>query len=388
MHFVKKDFQVRGVIKLAKERNYGVDFLRIFSMFMAVVLHVLGQGGILDAATPGSTHYWVAWFLEVAMYCAVDCFALISGYVLSVKNTKISAIASLWVQTFFYTTSLTLVFFLFFPGTAMTKFDVLFSFFPIITKQYWYVSAYLGMYILVPVLNVALANVKKMTLELVFIGMLVVHSGFSLKFDPFHLGEGCSVMWLSLLYLLGGYIRKYDLVSKVKKYKGWLLYISMTVLTFMSKYDIETFTSLPERDENFGNILISFVSPTVFLAAVGLFIATAQMKFPKPVKKIISVFSPAAFGVYLIHVCKPIWVDVFEGFSAKYVNYSPFIMILMVLAAAIVIYLACSIIELIRIRLFKLLGINYLLSKFEGLCKRVLNRWCCKFNNDESLLLK
>ena len=33
-------------------RNLGVDLLRSLSMFMVVVLHVLGQGGILAALLP------------------------------------------------------------------------------------------------------------------------------------------------------------------------------------------------------------------------------------------------------------------------------------------------------------------------------------------------
>ena len=373
---------------MVKDRNYGVDFLRIVSMFMAVVLHVLGQGGILDAATPGSTHYWVAWFLEIAGYCAVDCFALISGYVLSVTNTKISSIASLWAQTFFYAASLTILFYLFFPGTEMTKYDILFSFFPVITKQYWYVSAYMGMYIIVPVLNVALLHVKRTTLELVFIGMLLVHSGFSLQFDPFHLGEGCSVMWLSLLYLLGGYFRKYDFVSKVKKYKGWLLYVSMTALTFTSKFVLENFVALNEKNEKYSDFLVSFVSPTVFIAAVGLFLATFQINFSKTAKKFISLFSPAAFGVYLIHVCKPVWVDVFKGFSVDFIKYNPVVMVLLVLAASVVIYFVCSVIELIRIYLFRVLKINELFTLIEKICKKFLNKWFYKFNHDKELLLK
>ncbi len=370
---------------MAREKNYGVDFLRILSMFMVVCLHVLGQGGILDAVTQGSTNYWIAWFLESAMYCAVDCFALISGYVLSVNKTKISSIASLWIRTFFYSATLTIVFFFFFPGTSMSKYDVLFSFFPVITKQYWYVSVYMGMYILIPVLNVALLNMKKMTLELVFIGMLLVHSGFSLQFDPFNLGEGCSVMWLCLLYLLGGYFRKYDFPSGMKKYKGWLLYFSMIFVTFISKYCIETFNSQADKSVEYGGLLISFISPTVFIAAVGLFIATAQMKFPEPAKKIISFFSPAAFGVYLIHACKPIWTDVLQGFSKIFANYSPAVMVLAVFGSAIAIYLVCSIIELIRIYLFKLLRINQLILFFESTFKKFLNGLCYKFNRDRSL---
>lgn len=35
-----------------EERNYGIDLLRIVSMMMVVLLHVLGQGGILDGSDP------------------------------------------------------------------------------------------------------------------------------------------------------------------------------------------------------------------------------------------------------------------------------------------------------------------------------------------------
>ena len=37
-----------------KERNYGIDLLRIVSMFMVVVLHVVGHGDILDATDEAS----------------------------------------------------------------------------------------------------------------------------------------------------------------------------------------------------------------------------------------------------------------------------------------------------------------------------------------------
>lgn len=37
---------------MAQQRNSGIDLLRMVSMFMVVVLHVLGQGGILAALLP------------------------------------------------------------------------------------------------------------------------------------------------------------------------------------------------------------------------------------------------------------------------------------------------------------------------------------------------
>ena len=375
-------------MKLVKERNYGIDLLRMFSMLMIVALHVLGQGGILDAAAPGSLNYWVAWFLEAAMYSAADCFALISGYALSVKNTKISSIISLWLQTLFYSVGITVLFFFFVPDAGISKTDILIASFPVITKRYWYISAYFGMYVVAPILNVALINMKKRSMEFVFIGMLIVLGGFSLKFDPFNLGGGCSSMWLCMLYLLGGYLRKYDIISKFRSIKGWALFGSMSVITFLSKFIIETFTNLPERNADYPMLLVSFVSPTVLLAGVGLFVVFARMKFPKSVEKIISIVSPAALGVYLIHVCDPIWNNAFKGFSAGFVNYSPVKMVFMVIGSSVAIYVACSAIELVRIYLFKALRINVLCS-FAGDKIRVwVNRFLLRFEEDKDFLTK
>ena len=64
-----------------KERNYGVDLLRIVSMAMIAMLHVLGHGGVLNASVNNVMVYSLAWLLEVGAYCAVNCYALISGYV-------------------------------------------------------------------------------------------------------------------------------------------------------------------------------------------------------------------------------------------------------------------------------------------------------------------
>ena len=64
-----------------EERNYGIDLLRIVSMMMVVLLHVLGQGGILDGSDPLTVKSETAWLLEIGAYSAVNIYAMISGYV-------------------------------------------------------------------------------------------------------------------------------------------------------------------------------------------------------------------------------------------------------------------------------------------------------------------
>ena len=93
-----------------QERNYGIDFLRIISMFMIVILHILGNGGILASVQTGSVKYHLTWFMEIASYCAVNCYALISGYVGIYSKHKLSNIFYLWIQVIFYTLSITLLF--------------------------------------------------------------------------------------------------------------------------------------------------------------------------------------------------------------------------------------------------------------------------------------
>ena len=41
------------------EKNYGIDALRILSMFMVTILHVLTQGGILNASGRFTSQYEV-----------------------------------------------------------------------------------------------------------------------------------------------------------------------------------------------------------------------------------------------------------------------------------------------------------------------------------------
>ena len=64
-----------------KTRNYGIDFLRMISMIMIVMLHTLGHGGILRSVSFLSVHYQIAWLLEVIAFGAVNTYAMISGFV-------------------------------------------------------------------------------------------------------------------------------------------------------------------------------------------------------------------------------------------------------------------------------------------------------------------
>ena len=64
-----------------EQRNRGIDLLRMAAMWMVVILHILNKGGVLGATAPLSVGCETARLLEIAAYCAVNCYGLISGYV-------------------------------------------------------------------------------------------------------------------------------------------------------------------------------------------------------------------------------------------------------------------------------------------------------------------
>lgn len=82
------------------KRNPGIDFLRLLAMYLVVVYHLLFHGGILDAGQNSGA----AQLLRVLTLCAVDGFALISGYV-GLREEKprfpVNRMARLWLQTLF-----------------------------------------------------------------------------------------------------------------------------------------------------------------------------------------------------------------------------------------------------------------------------------------------
>ena len=64
---------------------------------------------VLAAAPAPSWRYGLCWALEAAAFCAVDCYAMISGYVGTGKTFRPSGIVLLWLRVVFYTLLITTV---------------------------------------------------------------------------------------------------------------------------------------------------------------------------------------------------------------------------------------------------------------------------------------
>lgn len=101
------------------------------------------------------------------------------------------------VSDLFYTIGITILFAIFMPE-AVTKDQWIAAFFPIMKKQYWYMTAYAGLFILIPILNRAIVNLSGRELLKICIAIFVVFSLIPtlLNETVFGLGGGYSAIWL------------------------------------------------------------------------------------------------------------------------------------------------------------------------------------------------
>ena len=222
------------------QRNYGIDALRMLSMFMVVVLHILLLSGLLTNEQLFSTQYEIAWLLEICVYCAVNCYALISGYVGVDSKFRFSNIIVLWLRVVFYTFIITMVFFVFIPN-SVTKLSFIKALFPVMSSQYWYFTAYFAMFFFIPLLNAALNQIDRIRLKIILISLIILFSVLQTLFcrDVFSTGLGYTAWWLMILYLIGGYIKKYGFLEKCKSGLLFLGYCMMVWITWGSKFIIE-----------------------------------------------------------------------------------------------------------------------------------------------------
>ncbi len=352
-------------MSLADKRNYGIDLLRIVSMLMVLILHILGAGGILDGTEKLSLNYELAWLLETSAYGAVNCYALISGYVGYKAKYRYTNLAVLWLQVLLYSVGFTVAFALFFPGTVHVM-DVLRSFFPVLSNYGWYFTCYFALFFLMPPLNHLINTMSEKSLK-ILCGSILGGSFLSTVAggNIFQLSDGYSVIWLAALYLLGGCLGRFGWFKGVKKGYLGLIYGGCVIASWGAKYLLETQDCPWIKEFTYPDMLIRYTSPTILIGAVALLLCFAQINLPKLLRNVIKFLAPAAFGVYIIHMHPQLWNRIIVGQYVEYAGESPWMMIVKVLATAVVLYVLLSVVDLIRHYSFRLLKIKDRLSHRE-----------------------
>ena len=288
---------------MATVRNRGVDLLRLVSMFFVVMLHSFGRSGVLKG-DEDSGIYKVAWLIEIFCYGAVNIFALISGYVGyrdEKRPLKIRGLFKLWLQAVFYGVLVFTMVKIFDP-TVTKKGDFVSVLTPISHGHYWYLTAYLLVFLASPVLNAGLRELSEAKCrKAIWAIMSIATIAFLMAGDVFATSNGYSAWWLMVMYFIGGAMKKSKFLEKFNN--RWCIFgiIVCVAITWLSKVYGDDVMVLDFRLSK--GFLVNYISPTIIVSSV-LFMrlfAGLQIKW-RWLTRAIDWAAPCAFAVYLLNM--------------------------------------------------------------------------------------
>ena len=274
----------------SNSRNTNIEIFRLLLMLGICFWHVLVHGfnvkmvgqEPLGVLPPPLIVVFLCAFLSPATYC----FMFISGYYgMRVSKRK--------TMSFVY-----MAFFCFFVG-SLTKYFIfgLVSWggiarhiFPIATVQWWFLTGYMMVYLISPFINKGVEVMPKKDFDYILLLMtgLEVFSIIALK-----RGTGSDFYGLLYIYVLGRYMRKYDIC--LGRLTNILIYIGCLIILTCFLYVFWTFPMPYNRLFFFA---LGYNNPLIILMAVTMFFMVKNLR-PIHIPSINMLLVPILY-VYLL----------------------------------------------------------------------------------------
>ena len=242
-----------------KKRNSSIELLRIVCIFGIIVMHTIAYGG--DELSEMNRYLQI--FVNCFTNLGVTCFMLISGY-FGVRF-QLEKLIKLDLMIIFY--SFVHIGIRLLLNVPTGKMDVLCAVFPILSNQYWYMTAYFIIVILSKYINqiperLSMVALRRLLLILLF--LLSVVPTF-LHFDILG-SEGKNVVHMTLIYLIGRYIRIYDERQYDNRKLALVLFgnILVTAVLEMALYAVTGHYSMFYRDCSIFTICSAILLFTLF----------------------------------------------------------------------------------------------------------------------------
>lgn len=345
---------------VVKNRNYGIELLRLVLMFMVCILHTLGQGGILDNTLPSTINYKVFWAMEIFAYCAVDSFAIISGYIALNKSQKYERIIDIWFQVFFYSFIVTIILIALGFSDWIGIGNLIKCALPITFGKYWYMTAYFALFFVMPIINKYILSIDDKSAKKMFIVIFFLYSIIGVVTDTFKTFNGYSAIWLIVLYLMGALAKKIKLFEKRRSFSLIIIWFMCLLLTWMVKIYYSS------------DLFINYISPTILLSAIIMVVLFSRIKIKG---NLLSKLAPLSLGIYLFQINQIIWNNIIKDAFIFIVDKRIIIGIIYVLFFSFIIFISGLVIDFIRQLLFKMINITNISKKIVKIGNSIINKF-------------
>lgn len=279
-----------------KARNSNIEMLRILAMLLILAHHFAVHGVLLSADYSQATaQLFFTQILVSGGKMGVDIFIVITGYFLCKSDFKLRRITPVILATWTYSVIFMVLHAL--HTHSLSFWGAMMSLFPVQYAQYWFVSAYILLVILSPLLNAFIKQVDGRKLALLTLTLFAFF--FILPvFLKMRLDNDRTLRFV-VLYLLGANLRlgNFGFLQKHARPIFWgtvvVMLLSITGLDLLG--NLRDSTALISGATHF----VLDNSPFAALAAVALVADTAKM----PARSLpwVNRISGCMFGIYLIH---------------------------------------------------------------------------------------
>ena len=297
-------------------RNYGLDMLRCIAMLMVVILHYLDKGGVLTSLSSGDPFTgkdYAAWFLEALCIVAVNLYMLMSGYLLSDSDFKLSRILSLVAKIWLYSVIVGFIGIAFkLPAEPVDTYFKLRLLLPVSMNTYWFMTAYVFFYLLVPVLGIAARAMSKEQIKLLLGGLIFFHVVIKTVVPAQLTGDagGMDAMWYIILFFVAVYIKRYTEYGKAGKgtgssakaaITGVICYVAGAALIFGEAMVLRNIWLKTGSFSYVLNMSYAYNHVLVLVTSVALFGAFLSFRPGEKVGRVFKFLGKYSLGVYLLH---------------------------------------------------------------------------------------
>lgn len=278
------------------KRDLSLDIIRISATFFVVSVHFFLYNGFYGEIMAGKRMYVMTLMRSFFMIC-VPLFILLTGYLMSgkklsrkyyfgiVKTLSIYLIVS--VIQIFYENYLV-------PGTYTLKSGIRAIFDFTAASYSWYIEMYIGLFILIPFLNLAYHGLSGQKQKLALIISCIVITSIPLQIMP----NWWSTIYPLTYYFIGCYLKEYGMPISRKKC-ALLLPVSIVLIGSLNFYLSRGVSFQWGIWQDFRSILILVMAVLFF----GMFAGskTVNQKLAKfPGAKCLWYLSDLTLGAYLL----------------------------------------------------------------------------------------
>lgn len=199
------------------QRNSGLDIIRTGAICAIMLIHMIGHTGVMtvDVRTVSWTGYV---FLRYAVRAGVPLFLLLTGYLQSSRQFNKKHYVSIIpvLISYFVISLINVIGEKFVVGNELSTYSTAVSIFDFEYGYAWYVEMYIGLFLIIPFLNVIYKSVdKKRKLWLIGILSFMTFLPATLEFLPLNgmsfeiLPDFFKNLYPVSFYFIGAYISEY-----------------------------------------------------------------------------------------------------------------------------------------------------------------------------------